>query len=276
MTSTIDNVVHSLYLCVMNTSTANSSPVTGPRFLGLPYMQLQPARAFRAARIIAADPDDLPQVFTVIESLAFDTLNRIGKRLKRSETGRRMLAERPDIVDILADRAALARMPDGSLGRAYLAFVEREKISAEGIRAAAGEGMAESKIPAPLDWVHQRMRDTHDLWHAATGYSGDVLGEAALLAFSLGQTWHPGIALIVAIAMHKLSGANVGGGVNVRETIFDGYRRGKKAAGFIEQDWESMLELPVEEVRRRLNLESPPMYREMRSTELKPTLANAA
>jgi len=238
-------------------------------------MQLQPARALRAARAIAADPDDLPQVFTIIESLSFETLTRIRARMERSETGRRLLAERPDIVDMLVDRAALRQLPEGSLGRAYLAFVEQEKISAEGIRSAADTGMAESKIPAPLDWVHGRMRDTHDLWHAATGYPGDVLGEAALLAFTLAQTRNPGIGLIVAIAMHKLGGLNIGSGANARETILDGFRRGRKAAWLPEQDWASMLVLPVEEVRRRLNLEAPPVYREMRSTEIKPMLGDA-
>ena len=92
----------------------------------MPYTQFAPRRALRAARILAADPDDLPQVFTIIESLSGDTLDRIGDRMARSEVGRRLLASRPDIVDRLADRAALARLPEGSLGRAHLAFVERE------------------------------------------------------------------------------------------------------------------------------------------------------
>ena len=56
----------------------------------------------------------------------------------------------------------------------------------------------------------------------------------------------------------------------------DGFRRGQKAAWLPGQDWESMLVLPLEEVRRRLNLESPRVYREMRSTAIKPMVANAA
>src|SRR4029077_304586 len=102
------------------------------------------------ARILANDPDDLPQVFTIIESLSMNTLQRIADRMQRSASGRRMLASRPDIVDVLADRAALARMPAGSLGRAYLAFVESENISAAGIRDAATKGSAHAaEVPAP-------------------------------------------------------------------------------------------------------------------------------
>jgi ubiquinone biosynthesis protein COQ4 len=230
------------------------------------HTQFAPRRALRAARILARDPDDLPQVFTIIESLSFDTLHRIRERMAKSEAGRRMLANRPDIVDRLADRAALARLPEGSLGRAYLTFVESENISAEGIRVAGDKGMThEVPVPPELEWVHSRMRDTHDLWHAAVGYKGDVLGETALLAFTFAQTWNPAIALILAIGLMK----TIGVAPEARKTILDGFRRGKKAAWLPGQAWESMLSLPVEEVRRRLSLEAAPVYTPVRSAELK-------
>jgi len=234
------------------------------------HLQLQPRRAFQAARILASDPDDLPQVFTIIESLSANTIHRIASRMQRSEGGRRLLASRPDIVKLLADRAALAKLPEGSLGRAYLAFVDREKISAEGIRAAASKGMShDADLPAPLDFVHARMRDTHDLWHAVTGYSGDVLGESALLGFIFAQTWNPGVAFILGIAFTKTIGSKIGDGPEARRVILDGFRRGQKAAWLPEQEWESMLALPLEEVRRRLKVGAPAIYREVRSSELK-------
>lgn len=229
------------------------------------HIQFEPRRALRAARILANDPDDLPQVFTIIESLSGDTLQRIHDRMAKSEGGRRILAARPDIVEKLADRAALARLPEGTFGRAYLAFVERENISADGIRAAGDKGMTKHlPLPAELDYVHSRMRDTHDLWHAAVGYHGDVLGETALLGFTFAQTWNPAIGLIIAIGLSKTIGEP-----EARRVILDGFRRGKKAAWLPGQEWESMLTLPVEEVRRRLNLEAAPVYTPIRSDEIK-------
>jgi ubiquinone biosynthesis protein COQ4 len=233
------------------------------------YVQFAPRRALRAARKLAADPDDLPQVFTIIEALSGRTLERIARRIAQMEVGRRMIAARPDIVEHLADRGALARMPEGSLGRAYLAFVERENISAQGIQDAGVKGMTnEAPMPAPLDWVHARMRDTHDLWHAATGYSGDVLGETALLAFIFAQTHNPAIGLILAIGLSKTVGAP-NGGAAARRTIVDGFLRGRRAAWLPAQEWESLLALPVAEVRRRLHLDAPPVYTEIRSAEIK-------
>jgi ubiquinone biosynthesis protein COQ4 len=238
------------------------------------YIQFAPRRALRAARILAADPDDLPQVFTIIESLSGRTAHRIASRLAKSDQGRRLLATKPDIVSLLADRQALGRLPEESLGRAYLAFVERENISADGIRAAGAKGETHEKpMPPPLDWVHARMRDTHDLWHTVVGYSGDVLGETALLGFTFAQTWNPAVGLIIGIGLAKTAGLP-GAGAAARRTILDGFRRGRKAAWLPEQEWEALLALPLVEVRRRLSLEAPPKYDEIRSSQIK--LAQAA
>ena len=233
--------------------------------MGSKYAQFAPRRALRAARKLVADPDDLPQVFTIIESLSGNTLHRTWKRMTTTEGGRRLLRERPDIVTLLEDRAALARLPEGSLGRAYLAFVEREKISPEGIREAGRKGMT-SGIPLsdPYRYVHARMRDTHDLWHAAVGYHGDVLGEAALLAFTFAQVRNPAIALIVGIGLLKTIGAP-----EARAVIVDGYRRGRAAAWLADQEWETLLSRPLSEVRTRLQLGAPPVYPQIRSSELK-------
>ena len=239
--------------------------------MGSTYAQFAPRRALRAARTLVADPDDLPQVFTIIESLSGNTLHRIWKRLTKTEQGRRILAERPDIVTLLEDRAALARLPEGSLGRAYLAFVEQEKISPDGIREAGRKGMTnEIPLSDPFDYVHARMRDTHDLWHAAVGYHGDVLGETALLAFTFAQTRNPAIALIIGIGLLKTIGAP-----EARSVILDGHRRGRAAAWLPDQEWERLLPLPLSEVRNCLHLEAAPVYTQVRSSELKAQRAMA-
>lgn len=236
-------------------------------------IQFQPLRALRAARVLAADPDALPQVFTIIESLSLNTLARTVRRMRNDEKGARLMAARGNIVATLTDRAALARLPEGSLGRAYLAFVERENISAEGIRDASDQGMSrERALPEDHFWLNSHLRDTHDLWHAATGYAGDVLGEASLLAFIFAQTGNPAIAFIIAIALGKTLRDRESGG-RVRSTILDGYRRGRAAKWLPAVDWEAMLALPLTEVRKQLNLASAPVYREIRSWELKAAAA---
>jgi ubiquinone biosynthesis protein COQ4 len=219
-------------------------------------------RAGRALSALMRDPDDLPQVFTLIEAISGTAPHRLLRGFGRTAAGRRILREEPDIVPILEDRAALRALPEGSLGRAYLAFVESEGISAEGIRDASLKNR-KLNVPEAFAYLHGRMRDTHDLWHAATGYKGDVRGELALLAFTLAQNWNTGVALIVATAIVR----GLGGGAT--EMIRDGYRRGRGAAWLPSQDWESLLPLPLHEVRARLKLGAPAEYVPLRTTELR-------
>ncbi|MBL8684001.1 MAG: hypothetical protein JNK05_32815 [Myxococcales bacterium] len=224
------------------------------------------AKAHSAIRALLDDPDDLPQVFTVIDALSGDTIERIAKRVGESSDGAKLLDETPNIVDTLRDREALRAMPEGSLGRAYLRFLESEGISADGIieasdkteahHAHAGESRQQT-------WVRERMRDTHDLWHAVTGYKGDVAGEIALLAFSFAQVRNPAIALIIAAAMSKGLTRTHG------RLILDGFVRGAKARYFPEQRWETMLAKPVSEVRAMLGVGDPPVYEPLRSAQLR-------
>lgn len=226
-------------------------------------MQLQndPWRAMKAMRDLLNDPDDLPKVFTVIESLPGQGPAGLREKMLADPEGKRLLDERPSIVPLLSDRARLEAMPPGSLAHAYLAFLDREHISAQGLLDAAAAG--ESGAANDFGWQHERLRDTHDLWHAVTGYHGDVLGELALLAFNLGQFWHPGIALMVSAGLSKLTQPEG------RWLVLEGFVRGRRAALLPAVRWEEWLALPLEEVRTRLRLSAPPVYAPVRSSELR-------
>src|SRR5277367_2749057 len=97
----------------------------------LPLPRFDVLRAGRALAALLRDPDDLPQVFVLIDAISGTAPHRLLFALGRTERGARLLRERPDILPILADRSALRRLPEGSLGRAYLAFVESEGITPE-------------------------------------------------------------------------------------------------------------------------------------------------
>ena len=228
-----------------------------------PVTAFQPVRALRAVAALVRDPEDTTQVFTIIDALSGDAPARLVKRLEGEPGGRRLLAKRPDIVPLLSDRAALGRLPEGTLGRAYLAFVESEGITADGLLEASKERRGQPGESAETAWMHQRLRDTHDLWHAVLGYRGDMLGESAILAFSAPQTMNPGIALIATVALHKTESPEH------RRFVLDGFRRGLVAAWFPAQDWEHLLTLPVAEVRRRLRVDDPPEYTPVRPAEYK-------
>lgn len=227
----------------------------------LPRPRFDVASGARALAAILRNPDDLAQVFVLIDAMSGTAPARMVFRFRRSDGGRRLLRERPDIVTRLADREGLRALPAGSLGREYLAFVESEGISAEGIRTASE---TERPFLSPeAEYIHGRLRDTHDLWHAATGYKGDVLGELSLLAFTLAQHWNTAIGAIVVAGVLKGFGRT-----DVR-LVYEGYLRGRRAAWLPAQPWEDLLALPIDAVRARLEVGPPPEYTPVRTTELR-------
>lgn len=221
-------------------------------------------RALRALRALGRNPDETEHVFTIIDSLSAGAPDHLVGLFRNDPVGRRLMAEQRRIVPLLADRDALRAMPEGSLAHAYLAFVESEGITADGLVAASEAGKTGSREgDAELLYVTDRMRDTHDLWHAVTGYRGDVLGETALLAFNVPQTKNPGIAAIVMLGIYRIRK------LSTLAVVLDGFRRGARATYLPAVDWESLLPLPIEEVRARLGIDAPPEYQPIRTDMLR-------
>jgi ubiquinone biosynthesis protein COQ4 len=210
-----------------------------------------------ATRKALADPYDTKQAFRIADALAFGAPRRLTRRYRRSRGGGRALAERRRLLDTLTDRAKLAALPEGSFGRAYLAFLDSEGITAAGLVQASVEGR-EVRTNPDEEFVQQQMRDMHDLWHTLTGYKGDLLGEAAVLAFTFAQTRHPGVGFLAML------GAVLSPAPYYRRFIVQGFRRGVRAAWLPGQDWESLLPLPLAEVRRRLQIDELPDYEPVR------------
>lgn len=222
---------------------------------------IQPLVAVRAMRDLLADPDDTALVFRIIRALSGNSFERLYQRVLADPQGSIVLNERREILPVLQDRDRLRALPNGTLGREYARFLDREGISAEGL-VDASEEHEDDKIflDERARCLSNRLRDTHDLWHVVTGYQRDLFGEHALLAFSYAQTRNPGIGFIVVMAAIRRWRE---GEKNVIPLAWEGYRRGRRAAFFVAADWEGMLAMPLDEVRRLLKVEEPPVYTPM-------------
>jgi ubiquinone biosynthesis protein COQ4 len=221
--------------------------------------RIRPLDALRAMRALLRDPDDTARVFDVIDALSGRTRSRLFDRFRASQAGRRLLAQRPDLLARLCERERLLALPDGTLGRCYAEFMSREQISADGLVAASE--ISRDELPPERRWFADRLRDMHDLWHVVTGYERDLIGEAALLAFTFAQTRNPGIGFIVATAYWKAGRVNRG----ARRLLREGYRRGRQAAWLPAIEWEPLLEMPLARVREQLRVGEPPTYVQLRS-----------
>ena len=215
---------------------------------------LRPFTALRAAGRLLRDPEDTKQVFVVMTALRGKSGRRMLERFLASPVGAKVVAERRRLLDRLQDRAGLAALPDGSLGRAYLAFMDTEHLSADGLVEASEAGRGDV-LPSTALLLRNRMRDMHDLTHVVTGYGRDGLGELCLLGFMFRHTGNLGGALIALMGLGKF--ARLGAGRVACKALFEGFRHGGQARWLPEQDWEALLARPLEDVRRELNIVPP-------------------
>jgi ubiquinone biosynthesis protein COQ4 len=215
-------------------------------------------RAWNALRSLVSDPDRTDQVFEIIEALEGDAYTRQYRRFVGDPAGRRLLAERPSLLRALSDRDALRALPDGSLGRAYLDFMESANLSAEGLVEADEMAAQQRGKTRPVDpdaeFFGDRLRDMHDLWHVLTGYGRDEAGEAANLAFTLAQIPSLGIgAIVVAAAVIGPKSLDL----SWQRYLFRAWRRGRRAGDLPLAPYEQLLALPLDEARLRLGIEPP-------------------
>ena len=113
-------------------------------------------RAVRALRGLLANPDDTSQVFKIIDALSSGVPARTVAGFEASRAGQRLLAERPEILRRLEGRRALAALPAGSLGRAYVDFMNEGSLSAEFLVAASEtvNPLAKHAGLSPISWIH--------------------------------------------------------------------------------------------------------------------------
>jgi ubiquinone biosynthesis protein COQ4 len=210
-------------------------------------------RAWRSLRALLADSDDTAKAIDFSYAIGQADFERTFQRFAATPCGRRLLETRPSLADALSDRAALERMPEGSLGRTYLAYLDRNGFDATGLltleRSVRQRWEREEGMPV-LDayraWFRDRFLLVHDLFHVVSDYGTDDVGEATMLAFTLAQTGGRANALLTA-----------GAAVEVWRTLgrrwfpylFRAWRRGRRAS-LTTLPWEELLPLPLDTVRQ--------------------------
>ncbi|MCP4003842.1 MAG: hypothetical protein GY725_06565 [bacterium] len=225
--------------------------------------RIRPIVALRAIRESRQDPDDTAAAIKVIAAISGNSGRRGFKRFQRSERGAKILREKRDLYDVLTDVERMKAMPLGSLGRTIIEWFQRENISTEGLAQAseqASTALGRRDVDEDERTYNSRQRNLHDVFHVLAGYDRDLLGESAVLAFTIGQDWDRGVAYLVWSSLRE-SGWNTEAGKLIRA----GYRRGKSADSLVEQDWEALFERPIDEVREELGVGAPPVYEQMRS-----------
>ncbi len=231
--------------------------------------RIRPLVAIRAIRALFKNKEDTGQVFKIVAALTGKSMRKRMERFRASPVGRAVLAENRHLLATLCNREYLRSLPEGSFGRIYQNFLETEGLSAEGLVDASKQSPQWEKRQAEFAIFTSRMRDSHDLQHVLNGYGRNPLGEICVLTSSYPHTRNRGIGFLILIGMFKFK-KDLPRDVPVFRAIREAYRNGKKAAWLPGVDWEAMLKLPLDEVRRTLNIATPVIYKsvEARMIEL--------
>lgn len=242
-----------------------------------PELPMRPVHALLSVFRLILNKEDTRQVFEVLQAMSGRSSRKLFKDLISTPYGRRVVSEPVRLERLLGDRDWLRSLPEGSFGRAYLAFMEGEKLTPEGLLSSASEAgidyEGETQFPEfRRMFLHLSM--SHDLWHVLTGYGRDALGELCNLVFTRTQTYNPGIWLITAIGL--LAQKSERPGQPIFKAMKEARRMGDGVDLILQHDIEALLPLPLDEVRRRLNIITPTVYQsvpeEVKRSLLKPKI----
>lgn len=242
---------------------APSQPRSGKRPIArLPRQRIEPLRAYRAFRKLLQDKEDTAQVFEIMQALNGRSTWRGYEKLLSTAEGGRLAYRALELNTLLNDQGVLDSFADGTVGAAYRDFMRSENLSAEGLaqvgRETAARRGVQSEIDHPVAWFGRRIRDTHDIWHTLTGYGRDALGELCLVAFSYAQTRSLGWAFIAVGGCLRALGEKQGW--FAVKAVWQAYQNGRAAAWLPGEDFERILNEPVDAARRRLNIPAPTLY----------------
>ncbi|MEM9738527.1 MAG: Coq4 family protein [Pseudomonadota bacterium] len=220
--------------------------------------RMKPLKAISRMRRLIADKEDTEQVFHIIEALNGGNLLRLLERFAASEKGAARLAERRELPPLLDDHTWIEQLPEDSVGQAYLRFMRREGLSAQGL-VDESEKFYKVRFGDTIEWFGDRLRDTHDLFHVLSGYGRDALGEASLLSFTWGQHGGNGVIFIAYMGARQIRKA-LPREIDVMACYREGKRNGQAAQMLIEEDIIALMHEPLPDARKRLNIAKPDAY----------------
>lgn len=222
----------------------------------------RPFKAWSHMQKLIADKEDTEQVFHIIEALNGKSFEKNFWAFAARPEGQKLLQEKPCLPPILDDHSWIRALPDGTVGRAYVAFMEREGLSARGLVEESQKLRSRSReYEDDMLWYANRLRDTHDLFHVLSGYNRDALGEASLLAFTYSQ--QPGLGVIfIAYVGCRTIAKRAPRGARIMDCFWEGKRNGAAAQKIIEQDIIALMHEPLDAARARLGIARPVIYRE--------------
>ena len=162
-----------------------------------------------------------------------------------------MLAER--YLSPTPDVEALRKLPEGTLGREFVRYLDDNGLDANLLRESAF-------IPAhrergeDVGYLAERGFQLHDLFHVLTGFDTTPLGEVRVVSFTVAQTPAPYPAMIIASRPLQMVLYQPELLPPVMDAITEGWALGRRSRCLLDVRWEDRWGDSLQELRNEFEL----------------------
>ncbi|XP_077062487.1 ubiquinone biosynthesis protein COQ4 homolog, mitochondrial isoform X2 [Siphateles boraxobius] len=185
------------------------------------------------------------------ETTGYQALMKLRDRMRNDSEGCTILVERPKIRLSTLDLTQMSALPDGTLGREYLRFLEENRVTPD---SRADVKFVDNE---ELAYVMQRYREVHDLLHTLLGMPTNMLGEVAVKWFEAAQTGLPMCVLGATLGPLRLSVSRLQ--LLVQSLGPWALRSGSRARCVLSVFYERRWDQNLDELRHQLNIEPAPV-----------------
>jgi len=208
----------------------------------------------------------LPVIFEFVNKLDKDKMKTIYRRFQKTKTGQKALKKKEHFLD-LVDKG---KFEPGTFGSEFQAWRKKDKLV---------DVFSIYYPPKKITPLSQFLRYSvmyHDMIHFLNEYDTSPYGEIGVLSFHLAQEWRDSYASILySVTIMSFVNTFIPAKYPPRPlwknvifnplvvfiiTVIEGYRRGKRAPWLMAVDFESYLNVDLQQLKKDLYLEKPPSF----------------
>ena len=210
----------------------------------------------------------LELIFKFMNGLDRKNLKKIYKKYRKTETGKKVFSRNYSVLD----KVQTGNFKSGTFGAEFQTWL-RDSDGAVDIFKINYPGKDDTK----LGKFFKESTMQHDLIHFLNGYDTTPLAEVGVLSFNLAKEWRESFSSIIYSSFimsirNTFMPSKYPSGISWYEVfkyspivvfigvVIEGRRRGKRAPWLMEVDWDSYLNVDLQEVKKELKLQEGLKY----------------
>jgi ubiquinone biosynthesis protein COQ4 len=220
---------------------------------------LKAIRLLREFRQAEAQDKPLEKLFEAERIFNEPVLQKSFDRFKKSAVADKVFAADKELINIQSDREYLMSLPEGSLGREFLSFMDENLDFYAGYQYDMYKNAwADALEDEEKKRFMSRLFACHDFVHLTVGWSRMILGEAHAAAFhsTPHQNDSNSFKFLVTVGHIKVlaTAKDLKTLWMFIKSIREAKRLSKKIPFIATIDWESMMAMPLEEVKKKIGV----------------------